>query len=237
MNFRIVKLPAAKMDFLAVAACLIVARVVVVLVVGKHSLLTVAALLLGVFVAYFLCHRSRIAWLVASLGAGATVAAFFTEGRPIWLVLPSVAVLACLLAPGSISAVWGGRSRRTSLTQRVSSAQEQLVDSEYAGLTWLGRALGSIAHAADALLIAVGGLKRLLWMMFFALLVIAPAVGLLYNVHNGSGRNSVPLSVLWDAVWIIYNVLRVCFVALLVVAAHSHFTRRRESSNRVQSTR
>jgi hypothetical protein len=211
--------PSARIPtWLRVAAVAIVGQDVAALLTSPITGVSIAWLLIGVFLAWFLLRGSRVAWVLAALSAAAQISAPLTLNGSAWLAVTAIIVLACLLAPSSRNAVWSERQWPVS----------DLRDSEWAVFGWL-------AHQADKLATrgATPGRGKVLLVLALCIAVLYPLVGALSNFHEGSAHGSVIVDVLWRVVWIGFSLLELALILLLIATVSrygSRLTRGRKSS-------
>ena len=215
-------------DFLWLAAGVLVGEWLVLTVAHGPSLLRAGGLVFTVALAYFLLHRSRIAWLLAAFAATVQLVSEFA-GQPIgWLLFSSGVVLICLLAPRSIRAVWV-RQKAVAIRQRLTIMEKELESAEYSGIRWLWKLMIHGARGYERLRVLAGGAGRLIGVVLIGVLLLAPAMGLLYRFHVGSGNGNLAIDILWFLAWSGYTLMRLLLVGLLIAALHRWLARSRVS--------
>lgn len=88
---------------------------------------------------------------------------------------------------------------------------------------WLQRQASRPANDPDAP-IANG------WLIFYLGLVVAVMillVGVITQWHEGSGRGSPSVDILWRITWILYSLVKIAFLVLGVIWAYRRFQKRR----------
>lgn len=217
-------------DPLVLAALLITAEAFVRTLERGPTVLGTLALILAVFLAYFLIHRSRIAWLVALAAALGQIITLGAEVKVTWFLCSALIVLGCLLAPSTLAAIWRNaeRSRRWALSDNLADLRE----AEFQGLGSLARGFQTLQVGFERLVLRAGGLGRLIVVLLLVILLLAPVVGVLADVDADAGNGNVPLGILWSFVWFLYTVLRIGFFVLLIAWVHQLVLRQRASSPR-----
>jgi hypothetical protein len=183
--------------------------------------------------AYFLIHRSRTAWLFTLFAVSAQVVSVLVENQSGVLLVAPVLLLFCLISPRSVRAVWV-RPKGVSITRRVKTLENAIGSAEFFGVTKVQGILAMLARIGARLEVP-GVLRKYVFYSVVSFLLLAPAVGVLYELHVGAAKGNVALDIVWFFVWISYNLLRIAVVCLLIVAVHRWLAKDRVAKGRGQA--
>lgn len=186
---------------------------------------------IALLVAGFLLMGSRLAWIVATLGAAAGLVASLMGQEPSWIIASSAVVGICLLTPSTVQFVWRNKSQRRSKgwgapLQRISNQFTEAyirVVTQTSSSPSIGKRrvfqrseveLQSLL--AGAAIVAAG------------IFVLMGAVG---KWHNGSGSDSEFVAALLKVVEILFEVAKLILIALIALVVYKKFAHRKSSED------
>lgn len=214
------------------ASAVILGEAIVRFATSPMHPLNALSIAIAVLLAGFLARGSRIAWLIAALGAATGFAAPVAWHESWWVLLPSVVIGICLIAPASMDFVWKDRPVRPS-DKWIASARLGFRRVEASSTTLsLNRGLMRLGvYRPDSRpLVKLQSLLAAVAVATAALFVLMGAVA---EWHHGGGSDSVGVDVLWWVVWIVYTLAKLILVGVLLVTIYQWYVSRRRSSARL----
>jgi hypothetical protein len=193
--------------------------------ISEPRLINLLALLVAIVFAGLLVRGSRVAWIVALVGAlGQPVETMVTGGLD-WSVPLSVVMAGCLLAPPSLHFIWQSEHRRRVPLRLLSRAYDGARELSYRALAYFA---GWETEVLDRKPWEPGRYRSLLVRVGCCTLILLVLVTFTYNWQQT--QPSRAMGILADVMWTLYAVFQVAFIALGLVAIYRRLSHGRQAS-------
>lgn len=212
--------------WLVVAAILVVCESLMLLAADAPIGLKIIQLAVALLLGLFLLQGSKVAWVVALLGAVVQLA---TERHPWWALTATAIFIVSLLAPPSARYVWiGALPSRSPRPLGPFSFAPLGLSGKIIALPYIG--IARVAQwedvfQGDAVENAPRRYGVLIWRLGVALVFLLLFGGMIHVWQEGSGRNHLIVDILASITWTGYVVTQLAFIVALAVAGYSYVMR------------
>lgn len=203
--------------WLMAAAVVLVGQTLVLFAIAP-SLTAVSAVVVALVIALWVLRSSRVAWVVALVGAGGQFVGSVIAAGHYWALSVGGVLMICLLAPPSIRYVWSQRLHRQpgKLQLAAKRIYERIVTSVY-GLVghvpdWENGQFESITTYPQR------SYKLLLWRLGIGCVFLFGLYAVAYKWQHGSGDGSSIVNVIASVTRACYVLVQVLFIVVSLVA-------------------